>query len=832
MRRIFSIIAGLVSLLILLVGLGIFGLSRMTLFQTKHQATQAIAEGVSISLSRQMTLLQELVDVLAQSPEVVDTFSKGDPERLRQTALQMEKYIPGVLKIRLLLPGTDIPDSDSPLMGFADRDLVKESLTTHQLPAVHDQDANKHLAIAARTLKNNLAIGVVLASLDPALIQKSFQGITFNDGYLKLAQGDLVLFEKGDQALNAQDGSEVEIANTRWKLQFWSAKSVDMTLVWLISVIIISGLLLGCLCLFVAYRFLDNFFTKDCGTLLKVAKDLLNGKADGNYPANLAEMRVMISTLVQFRRVLDENGQEKPTSALNIGKLNDFLDEPEGFDFQYEAPPKSNPVQTLQEDSQGIQQHEFTSKQTLPVLNTVSQTASQSSIFKAFVILGIVDRTLTKDLVYNIGQAIGSEAKQQGIARIIMGYDGRMSSPSFAEAVSKGIIATGVNVIDIGMVPTPVMYFVAQHSEGRSGLMVTGGKHAAQYNGLKIMLNGDILIDDAIKKLHRRIDVDDYHFEDLGIIERNNRYTNEYIGSLADDIHIVRPMKVVVDCANGVTSDLAPKLFKTLGCEVIELFCDVDGNFPNHLPDSSRPENLSDLVAAVQHYHADVGITFDGDGSRLGVVDSSGKMIWPDKLMMLFAKDVLESKSGAQIIFDVSSSRVLSEQISKWGGRPVMARSGFAPLRAKVKETGARLAGDMSGHILFNDRWYGFDDALYAAARLIQILSADPRTSAELLRSFPETISTPELRIEIAEAELEGFFAALRKNSYLKNAKINDLDGLRIDFNDGWCAIRPAHSSPAILLRFEADSNAALERIQQLIKDSFLNTRPELNLPF
>lgn len=831
MRRIYSVIAMFVVLLFLIVGASIYVLASSQIQQSKNQATQAIAEGVALSLSKQLILLQELVDALAQSPEAVAAFATADPVQLQHTAVQLEKYLPGVLKIRLLLPGSQSQDNDTPVMGYADMDMVRESLTTQQLPAVHDQDANKHLAVAARTLKNNLAIGVLLASINPAMLNKSMQEIAFNEGYLKLMQGPLPLFERGDSALKNTDTGKIAVPNTRWEVHFSSAKIIDSSFQWVVAVIVFAGIILSGLGFFIAFRYLDNLFSKDCATLIKVMKDLLNGKVSGNYPTNLAEMRVIISTLVQFRRVVDENGQEKHSSALNAAKLNDFLDEPEGFDFQESNQGVANRSPHLVGKAIGLQQLEDTPQATLPVLMNTNP-AQRTSIFKAFDIRGIIDRTLTKDMVYSIGQAYGSEAKAQGIQRIIMGYDGRLSGPVMAEALAKGIITTGVDVLDIGMVPTPVMYFVTHHSEGHSGIMITGSHNPAQYNGLKMLLNGATLIGDGIQQLKRRIDAEDYSLAALGNIERNSRYTNEYIGTLSEDIHIVRPMKVVLDCANGVTGALGPKLLRTLGCEVIELFCEVDGNFPNHLPDPGRPENLGDLIAAVQHYHADIGIAFDGDGDQLGVVDSHGKIIRPDRLMMLFAKDVLEARSGAQVIYDVSCSKHLGEQILKFGGRPLISKAGDTLIRAKIKETGAKLAGEISGHIFFNDRWFGFDDALYAASRLIQILSADPRSSAELFASFPDSVCTPEIIVELAEGENLHLIEMLRKTVTIKDAKILDLDGLRYDFADGCCSIRASKSRPALLLRFEADSKEVLERIQRQFKTGLLSIKPDINLSF
>ena len=380
--------------------------------------------------------------------------------------------------------------------------------------------------------------------------------------------------------------------------------------------------------------------------------------------------------------------------------------------------------------------------------------------------------------------------------------------------------------------PSPVVYFVAQHTEGKSGVIITGSHNPADYNGVKIVINGESIAGDKIQLLKQRIDSDNYLTGEDGSIEKNSMFNNEYIGMISEDIHIARPMKVVVDCGNGAAGELAPVLLKTLGCEVIELFCDIDGTFPNHHPDPSKPENLNDLITAVKHYEADVGIAFDGDGDRLGVIDAKGRIIWPDRQMMLFAKDVLAMKPGAEVIYDVKSSRHLKDQIVKSGGRPLMARTGHSFMKAKIKETGAVLAGEHSGHIFFNDRWFGFDDALYSASRLIEILSTDTRNSDEVFADFPDSVNTPEINIEVAEGENISLMEQLIKAANFTDGKIINIDGMRVEFPDGWGIVRASNTLPVLSLRFEADNKEALQRIQSQFKALLSKVKPNLNIPF
>jgi phosphomannomutase/phosphoglucomutase len=453
-------------------------------------------------------------------------------------------------------------------------------------------------------------------------------------------------------------------------------------------------------------------------------------------------------------------------------------------------------------------------------------------IFKAYDIRGIVGKGLTKDIVYDIGLAFGSEAKLKGVKTIVVARDGRISSPELTDVLIKGILSTGRHVLNIGMIPTPVLYFVTQHTEGRTGVMVTGSHNPAEYNGLKMVMQGETLCNDRIQKLKERIEDEDYITEAMGSVDHNDSYTEEYIGTICDDVQLDRPLKVVVDCGNGVAGKLAPELLTALGCEVIELFCEIDGKFPNHHPDPSKPENLDSLIKRVITEQADLGLAFDGDGDRLGVVDSAGKIIWADRQMMLYAKQVLAIKIGAEIIYDVKCSRHLSAQIKKHGGRPVMWKCGHSMMKAKLRETGAALAGEMTGHIFFNDRWFGFDDALYTAARLLEILAADERVSSEVFADFPDSINTPELNIDLAEGENFTLMEQLQNKADFPDAQIITIDGLRVEFADGWGLIRASNTTPTLMVRFEADDEKALERIEYQIKKLLVEVKDDIHLPF
>ena len=452
------------------------------------------------------------------------------------------------------------------------------------------------------------------------------------------------------------------------------------------------------------------------------------------------------------------------------------------------------------------------------------------SIFRAYDIRGIVGDTLTPEIVTQVGKAIGSEAEARGQKTVVVARDGRLSGPSLIAALTEGLRAAGRDVIDIGMVPTPVLYFATHYLKTGSGVMLTGSHNPPNYNGLKIMIGGDTLSGDAIQALKTRIDKAQFVH---GAGKHAQQEIGEaYIERVTKDVKLSRPFKVVVDCGNGVAGVLAPQLIRALGCEVIELFCEIDGKFPNHHPDPSQPKNLEDVIAAVHQHKADLGLAFDGDGDRLGVIDSKGNVIWPDRQMMLYAGDILKRNPGAKIIFDVKCSRHLGNSITQHGGTPVMWKTGHSFIKAKIKESGALLGGEMSGHIFFKERWYGFDDALYTAARLLEILSKDKRPPHEVFMDLPDAVNTPELKLEMREGEHFKFMRRIQDSLQFEDAEISTIDGVRADFIDGWGLVRPSNTTPCLVFRFEADNEDALEYIKDQFRRQLLELDPSLTLPF
>ena len=462
----------------------------------------------------------------------------------------------------------------------------------------------------------------------------------------------------------------------------------------------------------------------------------------------------------------------------------------------------------------------------------VPRLALDRSIFRAYDIRGIVGTTLDAQIAMLIGQAVGSLMADRNLRNIVVGRDGRLSSPEMAAALIEGLRKAGRDVIDIGLAPTPVVYFGSFHLRTGCCVSVTGSHNPPDYNGFKIVVDGETLAGDAIQNLYARIAENRLVRSDVVGQSAPRDIKADYIARIAGDVQIERKLRVVVDCGSGVAGDYAQELLEAIGAEVEPLFCEVDGTFPHHHPDPSDPDNLVDLIRVVQRIDADLGLAFDGDGDRLGVVTKSGEMIYPDRLLMLFAADVLERNPGACIIYDVKCTGHLATHILRHGGSPLMWKTGHSLIKAKMKETEAELAGEMSGHFFFRERWYGFDDGLYAAARLLEILAATPDDAETVFATLPKGVSTPELKIHVAEGEQYAFIEKFVASAKFEGARLATIDGLRADWSDGWGLVRASNTTPVLVLRFDAKDGAALARIQAVFREQMLAVDPNLAIGF
>ncbi len=767
----------------------------------------------------------------AQRQEIIDLFRQGDKTLLAEEAARLQPEFPYALRLRFLLPGTYELDNESvPPLSYVGLDLLTaaESAQDAIVDAHLFGTDKQHIALACRVADaGGVLVGMIHLSLDAALIAEVMNGLSLPEGYAELRQIGIpnpkAYGRAGDPAGKIGDPMLAPVKGTRFALAYWppgarveSDEGIPLLPILLALVAAASA------SIFIVMR-------------------------RRQAPAPAAKSEVQYSGAIEAILKGAHPGMERLIPHLP-GKLRkdevarDISQGMEGEDITRMARPAAKPTAPVAsgDENEGATADFFdltSSEEKTPTPQTRSvQTTNEGrinkTIFRAYDIRGVAGKDLTPETVRFIGQAIGSEAQRREEKTVIVGRDGRNSGKELLTALSDGLRATGCDVIDIGMVPTPVLYFATNFLGPKSGVILTGSHNPPEYNGLKIVLGGETLAEDSIQALYRRIVENDF-LSGAGQV-KTMEINTDYIRRISEDIPVAlgRSFKVVVDSGNGVTGNLAPQLYRALGHDIIELHCEIDGNFPNHHPDPSQPKNLADLIHKVKAENADLGFAFDGDGDRLGVVDNKGNIIWPDRQIMLLAKDVLSRNPGAEIIYDVKCSRHLKSVIEAAGGKPLMWKTGHSLIKGKMKESGALLAGEMSGHIFFKERWYGFDDALYTGARMLEVLMKAKAAPAEVFAALPEGKSTPELRVDLPEDEHAGFMEEIGEGVPFKGAEIITVDGLRAEFPDGWGLVRPSNTTPCLILRFEADNDAALERIKSAFRVRMLSIKPDLTLPF
>ncbi|MFZ4699499.1 MAG: phosphomannomutase/phosphoglucomutase [Candidatus Methylumidiphilus sp.] len=781
----------------------------MLFLATSRSANDANEQSASNTALNTASNLSNLVNVLSQGliaqagdSKLAGIITQADPGITRQEEERITRAVSSAWLVRLLPENLDVPDETrSPKMGFSDLDMVTNAVSGTMQPAIHLANSpDAHLAMAQRLANGG---GVIHASWPVKLLNGAlaFEGACG----IALRQENINIAYQGGQ--NCKDNEkvpdgEVDVKGTPWKIAYWVRPGVSLNIVWFVASLLVSIAMIGGLGILLI-RLQYAALRQDRKSLLILANDMINGSPLGDFVFKISEIEHIATEISRLKRVQRDTRvaapRPEPQSIVKLETPADRLEE-----LQTEVDARSNRKATTVEVSPGI--------------------------FRANDIRGILGETINSDVVYAIGLAIGSEMNERGENFIAVGHDGRLSSPELCKSVCKGLTDTGRTVINIGPVPTPLMYFATHTLNAQSGVIVTGSHNPPNYNGLKIVLGGDSLSSADIQNLRIRIENGNFSAGK----GRMNAYNllPEYIERVVGDTQLGRPLKIVMDCGNGSTGNVAPKLIRSLGCEVIELYCEVDGRFPNHHPDPGNPENLQALIKTVLKTGADLGIAYDGDGDRLGMVDSSGKIIWPDRQLMVLSADVLSREPGADIIYDVKCTRNLPSQIVKNGGRPILAKSGHASMAAKLKETGAMLAGEMSGHIFYQERWYGFDDAVYASTRMIEILSNAAETSAEMFAKLPDSINTPEMGVLLEEGENISIMAKLLAFADFSDARITDIDGLRVDFLEGWGLVRASNTLPALTFRFEADNEKALDHIQEQFRDLILAVKPDIKLPF
>lgn len=754
-------------------------------------------------------------------PALQAALRDSDPERLEAIAEGLTRQVPDALWVRVFKPEGAKGGGQTQALSFAGLDLVHQAERERRVTAleVHRLGTEEaHLAIAGPVLdaRGGELLGVVHLALPLSLLPPaSAAGGEWGSVYYQQRVGEQVAFLDPARAKSPPRGEPVQVApvpGTRLQVAAWierdSLVESDLLSYGALGLVLVLALIGGAL--YLNLVLVRRALAADHAALVALVEDGVNRRPARPRLARLSDMQPLFDVLASLVYKLAPASVESGIAAT----------EAEG---------------TPRVEAGSVAPTTAAAGLELGPLEEVAHVpiAVPANVFRAYDIRGRVDGDLTPELVRNLGRAIALEADEAGDLTVLIARDTRPSGEALSQALVEGLCASGRDVIDLGVVPTPVLYFAANYQGGKSGVVITGSHNPPEYNGLKVVIDGQALGGERITRLRERILAGAF-LRGEGHV-RHQDLIDAYLGEITAGVAVARTLKVIIDCGNGTAARVAPRLYRALGCQLIELNCDPAAGFPDgRVPDPARLECLQALQARVVAEGADLGLAFDGDADRLGVVDSGGKIIWPDRVLMLLAADVLSRQPGSDIVFDVKSSHHLADEIQRSGGRPVIWQSGHAPLKAKLRETGAPLAGEWSGHIIFGERWYGFDDALYAGARLLEVLALDPRSSAEVFAALPESpISTPELAVTLEEGEPARLMASiLALADRLDGVQVNTIDGLRAEFDRGWGLVRASNTQPALLFRFEADDEEALGRIQTLFTRLLDRAAPGLELPF
>lgn len=808
-----SVVALLV--LALIAAVANFVLSNSAAHTKSSQQTQAAAQAISAAIEQINFQSRKLIEALAKQPELITLFEAGSPFDLKAEQARLKGLVPGVEQIRLLPAGTNEPDMTlTPNMGYASLQMLRRAernngvlpTEVHQFGTPHEHIA---IAVGVRKAQGEPALGVIHAAFPASGLRQLIDSVNDYGGRIELQQlatdkPAFTLVSKGPESGSSPD-QVIPVNGTIWQVAYWGGVGAGLSLFDTVMALapLLLIFLLSAVVLYLLAQRMTQALKKDQHTILTLFEAVTTGRPPKSIPAQLADLQPTLDVLEHQIKEYRATHAER-LKARTAAKLSDA----EGISVEESvaAPPKR------------------------AVAGLSEPVDIPPAVFRAYDIRGVVGESLNEAVMTTLGQGIGSEVFERGFQSVLVARDARTSSDGLQSALIQGLMASGRDVVDLGLVPTPLLNFAVHELNVESGVMVTGSHNPPQYNGLKLVIGGESPSSEKIQELRRRIDArqllqGDGSFDSRDIIDL-------YIERIVSDIRLGQPLKVVIDCGNGAASVVAPELYRQLGCEVVELYCTVDGTFPNHHPDPGDPKNMQALQRAVVEHQAALGLAFDGDGDRLGVVDSSGKLIWPDRLLMYLAMDVLTREPGGDIIYDVKCSRHLANVILANGGRPLMWKSGHSNLKSKMRETHALLAGEFSGHILFAERWYGFDDGLYAGARLLEILSLDYRSSAEVFAELPDAMATPEYVLPVQEGRSQAVMKAVEQLPDLPGARLVKIDGLRAEFEQGWGLVRASNTTPALLFRFESDSEEGLAKVQSIFRQILAKVAPDLKAPF
>jgi phosphomannomutase / phosphoglucomutase len=790
---------------------------------------------------RLAALRREMTDA-ANAQETIAALATYDPINIAKQDQHLAQLISNALRVDIIPKGRAEVDLNAQTpISFAALDVIKRAETQEYVGPEASQVNQRPVVYVAKPITDGGQVtGVLFAAISmdfffsPLQMLPGDRGrVTVEQQFESAAPRDVLQFG------NDPDGSaapvRIKLDSPSWTLIFNANSSAATDVIsalrlWTPFAVAVALLLAG---IYLSYSRLFRVMERDSATLLDYVTRVVRGRG-GNidrYGLAMFQQIAVAANRYAARVPQESNGPAPATrktpvkgaSAKRVALVaaaaaaTSAKPEPDESDADddFLDVRSTEPL----DDNFGIEVSEDVSPSDLGL-------KLDPQIFRAYDIRGIVTTNLTEDVVYWIGRAFAAEAREKKQPRAVIACDGRLSSPKLKKSLARGLTEGGVDVTDIGVVPTPLLYYATHALDTGTGIMITGSHNPPEYNGLKMMIAGETLAEGRIQRLRERLVGNQLsqgsgEYDEIEIVDH-------YLDRVLNDVAVAQPLKVVVDCGNGVAGSVVPRLITELGCEVIPLYCDVDGNFPNHHPDPADPANMQDLITVVKAEKADLGLAFDGDGDRLGLVSERGEIIWPDKLLMLFARDIVGRNPGADIIFDVKCSRHLNSLISEYGGRPIMWKTGHSHMKAKLKETGALLAGEFSGHICFGERWYGFDDALYSAARLLEIVGGESKSVSKLFQEFPVTFTTPEIKVTTTESAKFSIMERLSKEGDFGDGTVTTIDGIRVDYPDGWGLVRPSNTSPVLTLRFEADGQTVLDRIQRVFREQLKKIDPKL----
>ena len=831
--------AGLWSYPLLAIGIAIGGVFVAALLvwvaivrpgnASHHEQLQALAaQNYAQFFNVRLATLQGDVARAAAATETIAALATFDPATITAQSDRLVQLISSAERIDIVPKGRAAVDlSARTPISFAALDVIKRAETQEFVGPEASQVNQRSVFYVAKPITDGGTVtGVLFCAVSMDYFFQPLKSLPDTLGLITIEQqfesaAPRVVLQYGHEPEDTAAPIRIKLDTAAWTLVFKPNASATADVVsgawlWTPLAVAVALILAG---IYLSYTRLFSALERDGATLIDYVTRIVRGRSGSVDRYNLALFQqIAVAANRYAKRMPAENDQPRPvarkvptksvTPKQAVAASNESPTMPDDSDAEddFLDVRASDPA----DDNFGIE----VSEQVSPIDMGLKL---DPQIFRAYDIRGIVSTNLTEDVVYWIGRAFAAEARQYKMSRAVVACDGRLSSPKLKKSLARGLTEGGIDVTDVGEVPTPLLYYATYALDTGTGIMITGSHNPPEYNGLKMMIAGETLAGERITRLRERIEGNQLSEGDGGFDEVE--IVDHYLDRVCNDVAVAQPLKVVVDCGNGVAGSIVPRLITELGCEVVPLYCEVDGNFPNHHPDPADPANLQDLITVVKAEKADLGLAFDGDGDRLGLVTERGEIIWPDKLLMLFARDIVGRNPGADIIFDVKCSRHLNSLISEYGGRPIMWKTGHSHMKAKLKETGALLAGEFSGHICFGERWYGFDDALYSAARLLEIVGGESKSVGKLFEEFPVTFTTPEIKVNTTDSAKFAVMERLSKEGKFGEGTLTTIDGIRVDYPDGWGLVRPSNTSPVLTLRFEADSQTALDRVQRVFRE-------------